>query len=79
MKKLNLKSLDIKISDVLSRNYLKTIFGGYEDEIGEGSCSAECPNGGPLGNGWTVTCQSNSWCNAYDNVGCESDIISQSC
>lgn len=67
MRKLSIGELNLKSNDLLRREQLKTVFGGYEG----GSCTANCPNGGPNGTGWTVTCQG-SGCSAEDGWGCTS-------
>lgn len=63
MKKLSLKNLNLGVKDLLQREQLKSVFGGYNfgyykccDIIGGGGCSTcvrcddscECSNGGVL-------------------------------
>ncbi|NKI27659.1 hypothetical protein HCG49_13905 [Arenibacter sp. 6A1] len=45
MKKLNLKKLNLKTNDLLLREQLKTIVGGY----GNGSCHPECSSNADCG------------------------------
>ncbi|UOY04904.1 hypothetical protein L0P88_13180 [Muricauda sp. SCSIO 64092] len=41
MKKLSLKRLDLNANDLLQREQLKTVFGGY----GGGACEISCSSG----------------------------------
>lgn len=41
MKKLSLKNLNLGVNDLLQKQQLKSIFGGY----GSGSCGYKSPNG----------------------------------
>jgi len=68
MRKLSLTKLNLRSNNLLQKEQLKTVLGGYEDE---GSCTADCPNGGPNGTGWSVTCHG-SGCSAEDGWGCTS-------
>lgn len=61
MKKLSLKNLKLDGNELLQREQLKTVFGGYNGDAG--SCSASC------GDKPKVTCEGSS-CTAEDGHGC---------
>tara|TARA_R110002049_G_scaffold65035_1_gene170955 strand:+ start:85440 stop:85658 length:219 start_codon:yes stop_codon:yes gene_type:complete len=68
MKKLSLKNLKLEANDMLQRNHLKSVIGGYEVS----SCSATCDEE------TIVTCSGTN-CSATDYEGCTSDIETKSC
>lgn len=74
MRKLSLKNLKLEVNDMLQRNQLKTVFGGYGG-YGASSCSADCTKNGVKS---TVTCTGTN-CSSTDFVGCKSDTESKSC
>lgn len=45
MKKLSLKNLKLGVDEMLQRNELKSVFGGYGGSSAEGSCAIKCASG----------------------------------
>tara|TARA_R110002049_G_scaffold65035_1_gene170954 strand:+ start:85181 stop:85417 length:237 start_codon:yes stop_codon:yes gene_type:complete len=74
MKKLSLKNLNLEASDMLQRNQLKSVFGGYGEPVG--SCTAKCSDDPECPT--NVLC-SGSNCTATDYEGCSSDTESKTC
>lgn len=70
MKKLSLKKLNLAADDLLQKEQLKTIFGGYG---GLGTCVASC-----CGGRYAVMC-SGSDCEAIDDSGCWANGVFMAC
>lgn len=62
MKKLSLKNLSLGANDMLQRNELRTIFGGYGNGCPDGHarCSCSLPDGSVI-----VGCDSSGNCNTF--------------
>lgn len=73
MKKLLSGQIKFEKSELLQRNHLNSIFGGYLDVA---TCSADCLDGN--GNTYTVKCEGNN-CTSSDYNGCSSDKETKSC
>lgn len=75
MKKLSLKKLKLEVGDLLQRNQLKTVLGGYGGGT-VGSCVAKCSDDPECPT--NVMC-SGANCEATDYEGCSSDTESKTC
>jgi len=70
MKKLSLKKLKLEATDLLQRNELKTVFGGYDGGYGGGSncaTASSCNSTSDMKNG--CACTSDSQCCSGDCDG----------
>lgn len=67
-----MKNFKIEAGELLQRNELKSVFGGFE-----GSCSADCGEDS-CGRSVKTSCNG-SPCSAVDNVGCASTTEAETC
>lgn len=79
MKKLKLKALDLGAKEILTREQLKNVLGGFDDDgSGKKKCTGQCfTSDGPGGATW-YSCQTVT-AGSAKNCGCTTTVVSFNC